>query len=191
MESTHPRSSLGNAAENGLWLGIYLSALAILTATSLHFSPASLLVWGGSIYLPFFFYRLQLKCYATSEFRLSFISLWSQGIAIFMFASLILAVVCYLGLRFIVPDLIVQSWNQSMEVLAANPSAEVRQLVNEMNAMIEQTGFPGPVDIAAQMISTNIIGGSILALITSAILSSRYSSESRRREYFSRHNKHD
>ena len=97
------RPVLQRAAETGLYLGGYLSLLALATGLSQSAPAASLLVWAGSIALPFALYVLLRRSLAERDFSATFSEVWLEGIASFFFGSMIQAVIIYLGLRFLAP----------------------------------------------------------------------------------------
>lgn len=187
-DNSQSYSLMSMAGRNGLWLGLYLTVLAYLTAFSVHSPLAGMAVWAGSIYLPFFLYRLQRTCYGRAHFNMTFMALWAMGMASFAFGACILALTVYVGLRWLAPDFVADCINQALDTLRAMNTADADALIDNVNRTIEQTGMPGPADVAAQMISMNIIGGALISVFTSAILYTRYSNPARRRKWFDSHN---
>ena len=53
-----PEPITTRAAHNGLYVSLYLSMLVVAMGFSLSFPPAALLIWIGSLGLPFFLYRI-------------------------------------------------------------------------------------------------------------------------------------
>lgn len=181
------RSVIHRAAENGLYLGLYLSVLALLAGVSQGSLLAGLGVWGLSLYMPFFVYRLLRKSLAERHFEAGFAEMWSEGIALFLLASMIQAVVIYLGLRYLAPDYMARSVDMAIEFFRAQGNEAGDTWVRTLQNLREQNGLPGPTDVAAQIISTNVVGGGFLSIILSAVLVTRYSSAERRQRYMERH----
>ena len=54
MESKPPQPIHTRAARNGLYMSLYISVLVIATGLSLHYLAATLIVWVGTLAMPFF-----------------------------------------------------------------------------------------------------------------------------------------
>ncbi len=178
---------LQSAGQNGIYLGIYLILLAVFAGLGMSFQAATLMVWAGSIYLPFFLYRLLLRNQADSGFKRNPTELWSLGICSFMFAALLQAVVVYAVLRFVVPTFIAEQINASIAMCRELGSPEGENLADNLQAVIDATGYPTPVSVASNLIVFNIFISAILSLIVSLAIQIRYRSVDRREAYMRRH----
>lgn len=159
-----PRPILARAAENGLRLGLYISALVIATGLSVHYAVASLIVWGGTIGMPFFVYHM-LRRSSTSTGGWGFAELWSEGIASFFLGTLLPAAVAYVCLRFVTPTFISDTVAYAISYVEASGDAAMQPMADSLKAVVARQGLPTAADVAAQLISFNIIAGTLLSLI--------------------------
>lgn len=187
MNTTAPqrpgRPVIHRAAGGGLLLGIYLSVLAVASGASLHMPLLSWVVNILSIGIPFYVYALLRRSLAETGFKASFSEMWAEGIAVFFLGSAIQAVVIYLGLRYLAPDLMSLMVDQAQ---LAFSQAGV-SLPADAAAALEMVRRLSPTDVLAQIMSMNLIGGMILSLILAALLSVRYADADRRRRYMDKH----
>lgn len=185
---TRPSMPLLQAAgQNGVYLGVYLILLAVFAGLGMSFQAATFMVWAGSIYLPFFLYRLILRNQADSGFKRNPTELWALGICSYMFAALLQAVVVYVVLRFVVPTFIAEQINASIALCRELGSTEGDNLADNLQALVDATGYPTPVSVASNLIVFNIFASAILSLIVSLAIQIRYRYAARREEYLRKH----
>ena len=173
LHSAPPRPITARAAENGLWLSIYISVLALSMGFSTAFPPAQLVLWVGSIAMPFVVYRLLLRSAVATGGNLSFPELWAEGIASFFLGTLIPALIVYLCLRFAVPTFVSDTLSEAATQFAAIGTPEADSLSQMLSEIVAKGKTPTAVDMAAQLISFNIIAGTSLSLIMAVIVKAR------------------
>ena len=180
---------LARAANSGIFIGAYISVLVIASGLNMTGMPmAAIVVWAGSLYLPFFVYRLLRASNAECGFELGFAELWAEGIASFFLGSLVPALLTYLGLRFAAPDLISNIFEQCISTFRAMGAPEWDAWAQSLEHIRDKAGLPTPADVTAQIISFNLMAGMAVSFITAAWLKVRYASPERRRRYLeSRH----
>jgi len=178
-----PSLIINRAGRNGLWLGAYLSALAVGTGLSAGIPLMSFAVWALTLYLPFYTYRLIVRGYAASDFRSRFVDLWAEGIVSFLLGSLFQALVVYVGLRFVAPGFIATQVNTAIEILRAAAEPSAMAMADNIEEIIATTGLPKAVDVTVQLIAFDIITGFVLSLIATPIAMTAYSSPEKRRRY--------
>lgn len=178
-----PRPIISVAAENGAMLGLYLILLAVFTGLSSGFAAATLLVWAGTIGLPFYLYRLMRTHYAETGFSVSTVELWSQAVLSFMLGSLLQAAAVYVLLRFVAPGFMAEQLQTAIEAFEAlgTPTGDMyAHVLSEQRATF---GVPTAAQIAANLILFNTLCGAVLGLADAIILRARYSSPERRRRF--------
>ena len=178
-----PRTLAAVAAENGLSLGAYLIVLALLSGLSAAFGPATLLVWAGSIGLPFFFYTLLRRNYAEAGFASSTVELWAQSLMSFFLAAMLQAVAVYCAL----PDFISSQVDTAIAAFESTGTPEGDMWASSLRNIITETGLPTPVDVTANLIVFNIFCGAVIGLVDSIVLRARYASADRRARYTESH----
>lgn len=175
-----PRPIITVAAENGATLGLYLILLAVFSGLSSKFALATLLVWVGTIGLPFYLYRLMRSHYVETGFGLSVVELWSQAVLSFMLGSLLQAVAVYVLLRFAAPNFMAEQLQTAIDIFESlgTPTGD-----NYARALVEHRatfGVPTASQMAANLILLNTFCGAVLGLADAIILYARYRSPERR-----------
>lgn len=170
-----PRPITARAAENGLYLSIYICVLVIATGMATSFAPASFIVWAGSLVMPFFLYRLLKKSMLSANGTLGFPELWAEGIASFFLGTLLPAVLAYILLRFYAPTFIDDTFNNAVELFRNLNTDEGELWAETLEDIKSKANLPTPSDVAAQIISFNIIVGTVLSLIVALWLKVRVS----------------
>lgn len=181
MQHTRPpRAIITVAAENGAILGLYLILLAIFTGLGSSFGLATLLVWAGSIYLPFFLYRLMHAHYREAGYTLSLAELWAQGLMSFLLGSLLQAAAVYVLLRFVAPDFMASQMQIAVDTFRALGSPQGEALATQIETVRSTLGVPTAADIAANLIVFNILCGAVIGLANAIILTVRHRSRANR-----------
>lgn len=176
-----PRSIASRAADGGLIIGALIMLLVLGVGFSATFGAASILVWGGSLAVPFILYYLLRRSYGETNFGLSIIELWAEGIAMFFLGSLVPAAVVYLLLKFVAPDFMADQLNMAVAELGKlEPTPESDQLINTLTTLRDSGLLPTPTQVAAQLIAFNMFVGMVLSLIEANILTIRYNNPERR-----------
>lgn len=177
------RPVIQRAAYGGLYLGIYLSALALCSGMSLDVPLASLAVYAGTIGLPFAVYAILRRSLAETNFQGRFSEMLAEGIAVFLLGSAIQGVVIYLGLKYLSPDLISRTVDFTIQAFQQEGIAMTPEMQEAMEIMRRFT----VTDVLAQIISTNLIGGMFMSLVLCSVLCLRYASAERRNRYIQKH----
>lgn len=183
-----PRSSVARAANNGLFIGAYLTIMVVASGLSMYgISAAAILVWVGLLYMPFFVYRLMRAGYAECRFELSFLELMVEGMASFFLGGLVPTLITYLALRYLCPDLIANSYDQTIAMLHEAGTPDTDRLAEIFDSIRKTYGIPTPVKVAAQTLWMILMGGSILSLLETIWIKIRYASAASRDRYNTSH----
>ena len=169
-----PRPITARAAENGLWVGLYICVLVLATGLSATVSPAAFVVWAGTIGMPFFIYRLVYKSFKAHETPLGFPELWAEGIASFFLGTLLPALLTYVALKFLVPDFISSTFATAEGVFRSIRTPEGDMWADTI-AKIRSSHLPTPADVTAQLISFNIIAGTAISFFVALAIKIRAS----------------
>ena len=152
------------AARNGLYMSMYISVLVVATGLSLHYLAATLIVWVGTLAMPFFLYRMLRRSLVATTGNLSFAELWAEGIATFLLGSLIPALVAYAGIRFCMPDFLHQTLQHAIQSLGEQDAGNSAMLIDIFEQQLKMPA-PSAVDVASQLISFNIVIRTILSML--------------------------
>ncbi|MBD5177371.1 MAG: DUF4199 domain-containing protein [Bacteroidales bacterium] len=176
-----PRSIAARAADGGVIIGGVIMLLVLGVGFSTAFGAASILVWGGTLAMPFILYSLLRRSYGQTNFGLTTIELWAEGIAMFFLGSLVPATVVYLLLKFVAPDFMTDQLNMALgELGKMEPTPQSEQLISTLTTLRDSGLLPTPTQVAAQLIAFNMFAGMILSLIEANILVIRYNNPQRR-----------
>lgn len=190
MELTPPsrpsRSIAARAADGGIVLGGLIMVLALATGFASYYPVASVLVWVGSIAVPFVLYFLLRRSYAEGGFTESIVELWAEGIATFFLGSLVPALVVYLLLKYVQPDFLASQLDLSMALLSEQGTPEADELRHTIEQVRQSGALPTAAQVAAQLIAFNMFAGMVLSLVEASVLVSRYRNQDRRRRYSER-----
>lgn len=161
-----PQPITARAAENGLYLSVYICVLVLAAGLSVSSTLAVLVVFAGSVAMPFFVYKLLSKSNDKCGGALGFPELWAEGIASFFLGTLLPALLAYVLLRFVAPTFLYNVVTDSIEIIknAGTPSDDAMLVMLEQ--AVEKGAVPSPADIAAQIISFNIIVGTFMSFFT-------------------------
>lgn len=152
------------ASVNGIYISSGILLLTLLSALTIWTPIASIFVWLGSFAMPIIIYKLLRRNYQRSNYTIGFAEMWAEGIASFFLGSLLPALVVYLLLKFAFPTFISDQITFTIEQLRQLNTAESEIWLNTMEEICKQGNLPGPVDVAANIISFNIIVGTVLSL---------------------------
>lgn len=162
--SPAPQSALNRAASNGFIMGLYISVLVVATGLSMRSSAASMLVMFGSLAMPVVLYMMLRRSSQSSGHLLSFPELWAEGIGIFFFGTLVPAAVCYCGLRFVYPTLMSDAVAIARDTFMQVGTPEAEAWVGTLDKAVAANGLPTALDVTTQLISLNIIAGTVFSL---------------------------
>ncbi len=169
--STRPITA--RAAENGLRLGIFFCVVIALMGAGTQYPFLALIALGAAIALPFYAFSLLSKNCLRSGGFLSFPEIWAEGIASFFLGSLIPAALTYLALRFAFPDFIATQMQDSIDAFRALGTQQGDVWAQTIEKLRDEGLTPTPADVAANIISINIIAGTVLSLFMAITLSTR------------------
>lgn len=165
------RSVYRRGADDGLWFGIYLSAMfgvsvcAITVSDSLSWLTMAMAATVPAI-IYFFLKRSYREDYCTSTFS----ALWLHGICIFFFGCLIMALTAYVYLRVINPAFYHNTIGMVLEmydeagISAENPNVKL------LSTMQKNNMYPTAGQSAMELIMSGVLTGSILSMIISLIV---------------------
>ena len=154
------------AGDYALILGGYIAFFFILEYLFPQNSLVSLLNTAGFLATPVICYQLA-KNYRDRAWGgyINFGQVWTFGLLLFFFASLIMSVLYYVRYQFLQPDALAQAYNQIIQLLQRTPNYPQKYI----DALIAFGTFT-PIQIVLMNLWGFIIGGSILFLIVSPMV---------------------
>ncbi len=177
MEMTDERNSLHKyAMQFGTYMGLFWICKFMLFPAGLRIPLLLLIFIVMTIAVPFLGY------YYVRNYRnkicggtISFFQAWIFTVFMYMFAALLVAVVHYCYFQFIDHGFIIDYYTnliQELKNVPANEIGNLGQQLDEVIAKFEAMDL-SPIDITIQLISQNVLYGSILALPTALFVMKR------------------
>lgn len=158
----------------GTYMGVFWIAKFILLPTGLNNSILLFVFLLLTIAVPFVGYR-----YARS-FRdnvcggtISFIQSWIFLFFMYLFASLLTAVVHYIYFRFFDNGLFIDTYAANMEELKTIPALSETVNLSSYEAAIKIVRALSPIELTMQLFTNNMFWSSIIALITSLFVTKK------------------
>lgn len=162
-----------NGANRGATLGVILSVMFFCSIYSDTIPFLSLLAFAIMAGVPFLIYRWLRKTYVANSGIPTLSMLWMQGIVTFACGSLILALVSASFLRFVKPDLIMETVHKVIDLYSSLPDNQSHQVAQLLSQMVKAHAVPSAVSISLEMVWLGIFSGSLLSLLISLIVRSR------------------
>lgn len=167
--SENYKSVYAAGAENGLVLGPLMSVALLLTGASaynmLYFLPALAAIFA----VPVAAYVMLARACRLRPAASTFSALWLQGICMFFFGGLLMALVAYVSLRWIWPSYIIDQMNNVISVYSSVGDPTAADVASTLKKMIETKTVPTAIDIALELIYVAVFTGSLLSMALSAL----------------------
>ncbi len=157
------------AAQYGLYLGLALIVLWLSMAWSLQVPGLSLLAVGIFLAVPVLVYFMLRKSYRINRCGLTFSALWMEGICIFFFGCLLMAVAVFVFLKYINPEFVITQLQTASDFYASQ-GGELMEVSDAIDKIIESGQVPTPIEIAIQFIWLGVFTGSLLSMLLAFIV---------------------
>lgn len=160
------KSVYTDSAHQALILGVYFSVMFLLQSA---FGS----VWtnlAGSLMMlavPFVAYRLMARRYRVMDCRASFSEVWLHGILLFLFSSILMALVVYLYIRFLNPGFLAHQVAAAIEVYRA---AGLEDMASQMEGIAGAGALPSAIQFALLIMWVGSFSGSVLSLLEAGII---------------------
>lgn len=164
------KSLFKRGADDGFWMGLFLSVLFVAMAYSVYSALVGVLALAMLIAVPFLIFFFLRRSYRYDNCRTQFSGLWLHGICIFFFGSLLMALTSYIYLRFADPTYLNSLVNMAKEVYQSVDSPEAQQMAAVLQKAQDSHLIPTPGQLAMEIIWLGVFSGSLLSMIVSAIV---------------------
>lgn len=167
------RSPYRRGADNGLVIGIYLTALFFSTMYAVNLPVLSLVSLCLMAAIPFVVYAMLRRSYVSDSGTTPFSSLWMQGITAFLCGAMISGVVAVIFMRFIRPGFF-DDWIDSMiSFYSATDWDRGKELAEILTAARDQHLFPRVIEITIDMMWLMAFSGSMLSMLMALLVQAR------------------
>lgn len=168
--TTERKSVFKRGADDGLWVGLYMSVLVIAMMYSLKSVLAGLVGLAMFVSVPVALYMLLRRSYRADFGMTRFSELWMQGICTFFFGGLIMALTLYVFLNFIEPGYVYRMVGVAIDTYRQVGTADAVEIADTLQKLVDGNMLPSPIMIAVDMIWTVTFTGSLLSLLLSLIV---------------------
>ena len=152
------------AASYGLWFGLYLSGLFMMFVGSDSSTLMSLVALAMILLCPVVVLRMLRSAYLRNPAATDFVRLWSIGVMIFFFGSLICALVTVVWSQFLHPGFLYEKAQEAVDIYRTVPELAGSDVVNALQSAIDKGELPTPIEFATQMGWTTVMLGSVVSL---------------------------
>lgn len=171
--SENTKSVYTEGAENGAILGPMMAAAVICFGASTYhpwwFIPAIICC----VAVPTLAYMFMARTYARQPELSTFSALWLQGICMFFFGSLIMALAVYVAIRFFCPTFMADQVANFITLYSTIDDPAAVQAVEMMETIQKQGIMPSPIEVALELVYGAVFSGSLLSMVFSLVVRSR------------------
>lgn len=164
------KSIYRRGADDGFWMGIYLSVLCVALFSSVHSLLSGLLALVMMAAVPVIIFFMLRRSYRSDNCMTQFSGLWLHGICIFFFGSLLMALTAYVYLRFIEPGYINNTVNMAKEMYMTIDTPDAQEMAGILQKAQDSHLLPTAGATAVQIIWLGVFSGSVLSMILSLIV---------------------
>lgn len=168
--SKNIKNIYARGADDGFWLGLYLSVLFFLTVFALKVPVLNIAAGAMALGVPFLTYFFIRRTHVAAHGMTVFSALWMQGITMFACGCLIFGAVSFVYLRWIDPGFLVRMLELGVEYYRASPSESAHLLADEFQMIIDSKVIPSALNIAFGWMWLGMFSGSILSMIVAGIV---------------------
>ncbi len=164
------KSVFRRGAEDGIWFGIYLSALFIFSAVAVSAPLLGHIATLMALAVPIYVFFTLRKGFVENGRFYTFSEVWTHGIVLFLCGSLIMAVTIVVYNRWINPDFIIEQCHIAINAYKQMDGEMGNEIASALETAIGQNMLPSPISLAGNLISFSTFSGSILSMILALII---------------------
>ncbi len=167
------KSVFRRGADDGFYFGIYLTILFFSMIYSFKVPLLGLVSTIMIIVVPVITYKFLRRYFIEEQGTLRFSVLWMHGIVIFFCGSLILAIVSYVFMRWIQPDIMLSQVQYLIEVYRDSGWARGEEFAGLLEEIIDKNMLPSAISVSMEMVWLGTFSGSLLSMLISLLVMSR------------------
>lgn len=168
-----PKSVYTLGAEDGLYMGPLMAATVIFIGASTYAPWLAIPGLLCAFAVPVLAYLRLARSYRSTPLPVSFSTLWLQGIAMFFFGGLVMAVVAFVTMRWIAPGFINHQVEMIINVYSSMDDPQALNMAHTFQKIKDAGALPKPLDIALQLLYLAVFSGSILSICFAMLLKRR------------------
>lgn len=166
QESESRKSVYRFGADNGIWMGIYLTLISVCFLMSVRLPILSMLIFPLLLGVPAVLYVLLRKVVKSEPGYCRVPAMWVCGIWIFVFGSLICGLISALWIILFDPDFIQQYFRNSIAMMEqTNLKSAYASEIAQLKQALRSGTLPSPMEFVFTMIWSTSFFGSLLSLV--------------------------
>lgn len=172
QEENNGKTIIKYAMEYGIYFGLFLILKFLVTTQSTQSIALNLLAGILLIATPFVFYYCMKRYRDKEKGRAGFVHLWTFGIFLFFFASLLDGLVQYVFYQYIDTSYLELQFAAGLKVLAELGLQE-SPILQMMQEGLEKGGVPTAIEMVYMIIFSNVFFGSLFSMLLAWIIKPR------------------
>lgn len=168
-----PKSVYRRGAEDGLILGPVLALAVVFTGITTYapwaFIPAVMCL----VAVPSVCYVLLRRSFDDQMRCATMSALWLEGICAFFFGGLIMALVAYVGMRWLHPSFIADQFRTVIAAYSTLDNPDAANIAATLQKAVDARALPTPIELALELLYAAVFSGSILSAILALIIRRR------------------
>ncbi|MDE7025272.1 MAG: DUF4199 domain-containing protein [Paramuribaculum sp.] len=167
------QSPLHIGALRGMYLGVWLSIMFMLTMLGDQLPLASLLFLLMALAIPVLVYRWLRSTFVTDGGFTTLSGLWMQGIVMFGGGALVSTTVAVAYFRWVNPHYVIDMVIRMIEIYKDSSMDGAARIATTLQSMVDAGMLPTAQDVALEMFWLTMFGGSVLSLFASLVARAR------------------
>lgn len=161
--SEKPKSVYMLGAEDGLYMGPLMALTVVLIGASTYVAWVGIAGLLCALAVPVLAYWRLAVSYRESAAAMSFPALWLQGISMFFFGGLVMAVVAFVAMRWAVPGFIGHQIDMIVNIYSSSGDPTAIATAKTFEKLRSTGALPSPLDMALELLYIAVFSGSILS----------------------------
>lgn len=155
--------------EYGAYFGLFLILKFLISTQSIQSALMNLIAYILTFALPFILFFI-MRHYKRSNYDgIRVPQLWSLGIMLFFFASLLSGLAAYIYYQYIDPALLDTQYQLSIKAIEFFQKDTPTDTIKSVLQLMKETGAPTPMQMVLQTIWVNVFFGTFLSAILALI----------------------
>lgn len=168
--ATENRNIYRRGADDGLWLGLYLTVIFALMVASVSHPAFNIPGLGMMLGVPFLTYYYLRRTHVDAHGMTSFSALWMQGIVMFGCGCLIFCLLAFVYMRWINPGFINGLMHMAIDSYNQSDVPQAQQLAADFQSLLDNHLVPTPLQLVLGWLWLGMFSGSLLSMIVAVFV---------------------
>lgn len=156
-------------ARKGAYFGIYLVVLYLAVVNSGGSSFVAAFALTMMVGVPIVLYRMLRGIYLYEDCQSSYMRIFSSGVSIFFFASIILGLAIYVWMQYVHPGYLYEMAQEAIKAYDQVPDLRSTPMVQALKAAVKNGDLPTSIQFAIQMMWATLMSGALLTAVMAAV----------------------